>query len=124
MTSWQTLLFEFVTHGVLILLFAILWLVERRGRRSAERRELTEFELRTETVLSTSTEVGTLRTRVKELEKALRSDPYSSRNAAPAPEPRRPDGVTHPKGDYRRTATGRPLPPSNPPPPAPTLRED
>ena len=87
MTPTQILLYEVITHGGLTLTFAILWVMERRWRRAAERRELTEFELRMDTVLAMSTGVGTLHKRIAELEKALRGDPYA-RTVTPAPEPR------------------------------------
>lgn len=120
MTPAQTLVFELLTHGGLTLMLATLWLLERRWRRAAERRELTEFDLRMDAVLAKSGEVEALHKRIEELEGALRGDPYS-RTAPPSPPQSRPY-TTHLEGDYRRSV--RPNPPSNPTPPQPTLRCD
>ncbi len=107
MTPTQILLYEVITHGGLTLTFAILWVMERRWRRAAERRELTEFELRMDTVLAMSTGVGTLHKRIAELEKALRGDPYA-RTVTPAPEsPRCGPNPTHLEGDYRHHVRSR-----------------
>ncbi len=119
MTPEYITTYELVTNGGLFLGAAVMWVMERRWRCAAQRREKTEFDARLELVVEKNLEIGILRKRIEGLEEALRGHPYSSRNAPAAPTTCDPL-ATRPTG----YGYGGAQHPPNVTPPPPTMRFD